>query len=153
MMRKATGPGRKPVYYVVAFTSRGRDETRLLGSLEAEVMEEVWRLGGGSTTIRGVWEALAARRPIAFNTVMTIMNRLAEKGLLIRRGHARAYRYVPRESRDTFMARVSKSVAEGMIKDFGDYAVAQFVAALDRADPRKLDDLRRVVNAHRKSKV
>jgi predicted transcriptional regulator len=143
---------RKPVYYVVAFSPEGMDEMRLLGPLETEVMDEVWRRHTGSTTIRSVWEPLARRRPIAFTTVMTIMNRLAEKGLLVRRGHARAYRYAPRESRDAFMARVSKSVAEGMIKDFREYAVSQFVAALERADPRKLDELRRVVNAHRRSR-
>lgn len=128
---------------ILAFKLRGRGLTRVLGSLEAEVMKEVWRQG--ETTIRRVWEALAVRRPIAFNTVMTVMNRLAEKGTLMRRGHTGGYRFSPRETRDAFMARVSKAIAEGLVKDFGDHAVAQFVAAVRDVDPAKLAALRRAV--------
>lgn len=117
--------------------------TCVLGSLEAEVMEEVWRQG--ETTIRRVWDALAKRRPIAFNTVMTVMNRLAEKRILVRRGHRGAYRFAAREPRDAFMARVSREIAQGLVRDFGDYAVAQFVTAVWDVDPAKLETLRRAL--------
>ena len=125
------------------FRTRGRGLTRVLGSLEAEVMEEVWRQG--ETTIRRVWDALAKRRPIAFNTVMTVMNRLADKGVLARRGHSGGYRFEARETRDAFMAKISHDIAHGLIRDFGDYAVAQFVTALRDADPAKLEKLRRAL--------
>lgn len=125
------------------FRMRGRGLTRVLGSLEAEVMEEVWRQG--ETTIRRVWDALAKRRPIAFNTVMTVMNRLADKGILARRGHRGAYRFAARETRDAFMARISHAIAQGLIRDFGDYAVAQFVTAVRDIDPAKLETLRRAL--------
>ncbi len=106
-------------------------------------MEEMWRQG--RTSIRRVWESLSSRRTLSFNSVMTIMNRLAEKGILIRGGRPRAHWFRPRESRDAFLTRVSKSVAEGLVKDFGDYAVAQFVAAVRDVDPQRLDALRRAV--------
>lgn len=125
------------------FKLRGHGLTRVLGSLEAEVMREVWRQG--DTTIRRVWEALSAHRPLAFNSVMTVMNRLTEKGLLIRRGHTRSYRFRPRESHDAFMARISHALAQGLIRDFGDHAVAQFVRALRTVDPQKLAALRHAV--------
>ncbi|HXF82850.1 MAG TPA: BlaI/MecI/CopY family transcriptional regulator [bacterium] len=125
------------------FRARGRGLTRVLGSLEAEVMEEVWRQG--ETTIRRVWDALARRRSIAFNTVMTVMNRLAGKGILVRRGHSGAYRFAAREPRDAFMARVSHEVAQGLIRDFGEHAVAQFVTAVRAVDPAKLRTLRRAL--------
>lgn len=128
-----------------AFRLRGRGLGRVLGSLEAAIMEQVWRQG--ETTIRRVWEAIAARRPINFNSVMTVMNRLAGKGILIRRGHARSYRFLARETREAFLAGVSKAIAKGLIKDFGDFAVAQFVAVLRDVDPAKLDALRRAVAA------
>jgi len=125
------------------FRVRGRGLTRVLGSLEAEVMEEIWRQG--ETTIRRVWDALVKRRPIAFNTVMTVMNRLADKGVLVRRGHSGAYRYAARENRDAFLARISHTIAQGLIRDFGDYAVAEFVTAIRDIDPAKLETLRRAL--------
>jgi len=129
--------------YVQTFRLHDRGLRRVMGSLEAEVMEEMWRRG--RTTIRRVWESLSSRRTLSFNSVMTIMNRLAEKGILIRGGRPRAHWFRPRESRDAFLTRVSKSVAEGLVKDFGDYAVAQFVAAVRDVDPQRLDALRRAV--------
>ncbi|MGH2361211.1 MAG: BlaI/MecI/CopY family transcriptional regulator [bacterium] len=129
--------------YVQTFRLRDRGLRRVMGSLEAEVMEEMWRQG--RTTIRRVWEPLSSRRTLSFNSVMTIMNRLAEKGILIRGGRPRAHWFRPRESKDAFLTRVSKSVAEGLVQDFGDYAVAQFVAAVRDVDPQRLDALRRAV--------
>jgi len=129
--------------YVQTFRLRDRGLRRVLGSLEAAVMEEMWRRG--RTTIRRVWESLSSRRTLSFNSVMTIMNRLTEKGILIRGGRPRAHWFRPRESKDAFLTRVSKSVAEGLVKDFGDYAVAQFVAAVRDVDPQRLDALRRAV--------
>jgi predicted transcriptional regulator len=119
---------------------------RVLGPLETEVIEEVWRQGE-TTTIRRVWDALRRQRPMSFNTVMTVMNRLAEKGILIRRGQTGSYRFFARVNREVFLAGVSKAIAAGLIRDFGDYAVAEFVAALREADPEKLEELRRTVAA------
>jgi predicted transcriptional regulator len=62
-----------------------------------EIMQAVW--DGGEVTVAEVWKALAARRPVARNTVQTLLTRLAEKGWLRCRtdGHAHRYRAaVPR---------------------------------------------------------
>lgn len=132
---------------VRAFWLRGRGLTRVLGSLEAEVMEEIWQRGESS--IREIWEALSRRRRLAFNTVMTVMNRLVEKGMLVRRGAPGSYRFAARESREAFMARISRAIAEGLIRDFGDLAVSQFVAALQDVDPEKLKVLERAISEGR----
>ncbi len=128
---------------VRVFKLDGRGVGRVLGSLETGVMEEVWRQR--ETTIRRVWEVLRRRRRLSFNTVMTVMNRLATKGFLIRRGPSGRYRFQARESREVFLTGVSRAIAAGLIKDFGDYAVAQFVAALREVDPAKLEALRQTV--------
>ncbi len=125
------------------FKLDGRGVGRVLGSLETEVMEEVWRQR--ETTIRRVWEVLRRHRRLSFNTVMTVMNRLATKGFLVRRGPSGRYRFQARESREVFLAEVSRAIVAGLIKDFGDYAVAQFVAALREVDPAKLEALRQTV--------
>src|SRR5680860_1755722 len=52
---------------------------QVLGDLEAEIMECMWDLG--SASVRRVHECLQEDRNIAYTTVMTVMTRLAEKGL------------------------------------------------------------------------
>lgn len=128
---------------ISAFRLRERRLRRVLGDLEADVMEVLWRRGQAS--IREVWDTVKGRRPITFNTVMTVMNRLVEKGLLRRedgRGH---YRYRPRMDRETLLAHVSRDVVEALVEEFGDIAVAQFVAVLREADPEQLKTLRRLI--------
>ena len=74
---------------ISSFRLRERHLRRVLGDLEADVMEVLWRRGEAS--IREVWEELKRRRSITFNSIMTIMNRLVAKGLLRREdGRGRA---------------------------------------------------------------
>jgi predicted transcriptional regulator len=112
---------------------------RVLGSLEAEIMEIIWQTG--TVTIRDVYENIAADRPISFNTVMTVMQRLAQKGLLKRQKGRRAYLFEPVESREEFTKRVTKEVSRGLIADFGMGAVSQFVHVLGEIDQDYLDKL------------
>jgi predicted transcriptional regulator len=65
----------------------------LLGPLETDVMEMVWRLG--DATVRDVHDQLADRRDLAYTTIMTTMARLAAKGLLTRDTSGLAHRYRP----------------------------------------------------------
>jgi predicted transcriptional regulator len=71
-------------------------------------MHVVWELDGG--TVRQVYEILNQQRPLAYTTVMTMMNILEEKGHLTRRKEGRAYRYQP--------VRPKSQVISGMVDDF-----------------------------------
>lgn len=116
---------------------------RVFGELEAAVMEAVWELG--APTVAEVCEALGP--DTNYKTVMTVLNRLVDKGTLTRKLDARAYRYEAVESRAAFEARVSRQVVEGLLLEFGDMAVAEFVNALDAVDPDLLERLRALVRA------
>jgi len=116
---------------------------RVFGELEAAVMDAVWTRGEAS--VLQVADDLADGAH--YKTVMTVMNRLVEKGVLERRRRSRAFVYRARESREAFRARVSQRVVEGLVRDFGDVAVAQFVATLEGVDPDLLARLRRLVDA------
>lgn len=63
-----------------------------LPPLELECMNALWGLGEG--TVQAVRERIFAVRPLAYTTVMTIMDRLARKGIVERekKGHAHIYR-------------------------------------------------------------
>jgi BlaI family transcriptional regulator, penicillinase repressor len=62
-----------------------------LAPLELECLRVLWPLGEG--TVRDIYRALAETRPRAYTTVMTIMDRLEQKGIVARRKVGRAYLY------------------------------------------------------------
>jgi predicted transcriptional regulator len=74
--------------------SRNPFKLLLLGSLEREVMTLVSQTGGG--TVRDVCSSLS--RPLAYTTVMTTLDRLFKKDLLVRQKDGRCFRYAPRSA-------------------------------------------------------
>ncbi len=106
-------------------------------------MEEVWRRG--RATVREVLEALnAGARKRAYTTVMTIMVRLAGKGLLARERKGRADIYAPTMTRDAYLEARASSEVEALVGEFGDVALAHFARQIDRLDPERLEQLRRL---------
>ncbi len=71
----------------------------------------LWPLGEG--TVRDIHRALAAIRPRAYTTVMTIMDRLAQKGIVTRRKVGRAFQYQARLSAEEARLKAVEKVVEG----------------------------------------
>jgi BlaI family transcriptional regulator, penicillinase repressor len=67
-----------------------------LAPLELDCMNTLWPVG--EATVREIRDLLAARRARAYTTIMTIMDRLARKGVVERRKAGRAYIYRPKLS-------------------------------------------------------
>ena len=109
---------------------------KFLGQLETEVMACLWQRG--EATVRDVADAIAARRPVAYTTVMTVMARLAEKGILRRAGDRRQFVYAPALDREGFLRRVSGRIVDDLVADFGEVAIAQFLDAIGRVAPERL---------------
>src|SRR5260370_34209633 len=67
-----------------------------LGSLEAQVMDALWA-AGRPVTVRQALEVLNEDRtpPLAYTTVLTVMQRLAGKGALTRTVRGRGHAYAP----------------------------------------------------------
>jgi predicted transcriptional regulator len=113
----------------------------LLGPLETEVMETVWRLG--ETTVRDVHAELAQRRDLAYTTIMTTMARLASKGYLARDTSGLAHRYVPTLSREEYEKSTVPSVVDWLVDSFPVPGMSYFVDVIDDdTDPAVLDALR-----------
>ena len=72
-----------------------KNRAPVFGHLEAEVMEIIWR--HGASTVNDV--AGSSKRPLAYTTVMTTLDRLFKKGLLERQKSERAFVYSERISR------------------------------------------------------
>ena len=74
-----------------------------LGDLERAVMDHLWDTGGPQT-VRQVHDALCTKRELAYTTVMTVLQRLARKGLVAQIRDDRAHRYAPVNGRDELVA-------------------------------------------------
>jgi BlaI family transcriptional regulator, penicillinase repressor len=81
-----------------------------LAPQELEIMKIVWERG--EATVRDVYEALRARRPIAYTTVLTMMKVLDRKGYLATDRGERAHVYRPQ--------RPQQRVVADMLRDFVD---------------------------------
>lgn len=115
----------------------GTGTEKLLGELELEVMHIVWERE--IVTVRDVLETLTQTRPLAYTTVMTVMSRLADKGLLVADKRGKTYYYRASQSEDEFEAQAVGAVVQSLITDFGgEIAISQFVEQLSAADPEQL---------------
>jgi len=74
-----------------------------LGDLEARVMRRIWARRE-PVTVREVLGDLQQERPVAYTTVMTVMDNLRKKGWLQRQAEGRAYRYAPLVSAEEYGA-------------------------------------------------
>lgn len=119
----------------------------LLGPLEQDVMDVVWRLG--DATVRDVHDQLAARRSIAYTTVMTTMTRLATKGFLRRDTAGLAHRYRPAVSRDTYAHSTVAQVLGWLMERYPEPAAAYLVEVVDDLDEVTIDELKAAVDRRR----
>ena len=101
-----------------------------LGDLEREVMQQLWD-AGEPLTVRQVHERLSRRRELAYTTVMTVLDRLAKKGVVTQQKADRAYRYAPAQSREEMTAALMLDALSAAPDGVRDAALAHFVGRLD----------------------
>ena len=110
---------------------------RRLGALEAEVMDFVWSRGDW-VGVNDILSVLHGQRR-AYTTVMTIVTRLCDKGLLQRQRRGRGFVYRPALSKEELAAQ---SLREVLASSEDPHAVlARFVEDLE-ASPQLLARLR-----------
>lgn len=92
---------------------------KVLGDLEADIMELIWSLPDQrSTTVREVFEILYEQRRIAYTTVMNTMTRLAKKHLLRVEKEDMAYVYTPALTQQEFVSRFVSHILEDLFISF-----------------------------------
>lgn len=105
------------------------------GALESAVMDVLWSSGGWMTTGE-ILDGLGTGRPLAYNTVTTIVARLFDKGRLERQRDGRAFAYRPCQSREEYTAMRMTEVLRGT--EDRSVALARFVETLDPSDQIQL---------------
>ena len=111
---------------------------------ELEILCILWR--SQPCTVKAIHEALAETRTVGYTTVLKQLQRMEEKGLVVRKkGAARAHLYrAADDSRD-----VRKSAVERLLNVAFDGSVAKLVshALGDRKIPAdEVDEIRRLVD-------
>jgi predicted transcriptional regulator len=108
------------------------------GQLQQEVLAAVIELG--ECTVRQVHERIGERRPVAYTTVLTVMSRLAERGVLQRERRGNVGVFAPAASSDS---NAAGQLVDQLIARFGAVGVSEFVERA-QAHPelmRQLQDL------------
>jgi predicted transcriptional regulator len=100
-----------------------------LAPLELECMSALWPMGEG--TVRDIHRQLTLARARAYTTVLTIMDRLAHKGIVTRRKVGRAYRYRANLSVDEARMKAVEKIVAGFFAGSAD-ALAAHLAARER---------------------
>ncbi len=106
-------------------------------------MDVLW--DGGDKTIKDVQRILDQEKATNFNTVMTVMNRLVDKGFLDKRMEGRSSVYQPVQTRTEFLNTQSKDMTNELMDEFGDVVVSHMLDALERADDELVAELEKKV--------
>jgi BlaI family transcriptional regulator, penicillinase repressor len=86
--------------------------------LELECLKVLWR--SGEANVKSVQEALAPRRPLAYTTVMTVLDRLARKGMVSRRKQGRLFLYASQLAPETVCEHAVKQLLENFFEGSAD---------------------------------
>ena len=117
----------------------GKGVETLLGELELEIMQIIW--ARQRVTVRDVLEVLTEKRPLAYTTVMTVMTRLVDKGILRQHRQDRTYEceavYTPEELTTKAVGQTIRSLLER----FGPLAVTEFIHQVGQVNPDELQRL------------
>jgi predicted transcriptional regulator len=120
-----------------------------MGPLELAVMETLWERGKGNVHDVASW----LDRQLAYNTVMTTLDRLYKKGLLKRSKQERAYVYSPRVSEVAWQRQQAQDLVSGFLagpRPVGEILVSCLVDAVGQHDAALLDHLEEKIRMKRR---
>ncbi len=108
-------------------------------------MATVWRLG--EAKVDDVRDQQPSRDRSAYTTVQTVMNRLVERGLLVRERRGRAFVYKPRYEESEYLARAIGDRLADAPPETRRAALISLVEGLERDE---LDDIAKLARAVRR---
>lgn len=129
----------------------GRQKNSLvpLGELETDLMERAW--AHQEVSVRALHQEMKGR--LAYTTLMTTMDRLYKKGLLLRRKDGKAYLYSPALSEREYQESLTQHFFGMMLDDprNSNAVLSRFVDAVSDADAKMLRELEEIVKAKRRN--
>lgn len=124
---------------------------RFFGPLESKVLDILWTHPNQS--IKEVQKKLEQQdEHLNFNTVMTVMNRLVDKGVLTKKQAGRASVYEPVHSKEHFLDIQSREITHELLEDFGPLVVNHMLDALEEADAEMIEKLEQKIKDLKKER-
>lgn len=120
-----------------------------LGELEQQIMHIVWEQK--HCYAREVLSKLKGEKKLAYTTVATILQRLFDKGLVVRKEDKSGYIYSPKLSKEKYSKNIAQSFLKNFINSFGDTAIASFADSIDKLPIKKRDYFLRLLEGNDKN--
>lgn len=123
---------------------------QIQGQLQQRVMRALWDLGRGN--VEEVRQALPARQRGAYTTIQTVLNRLAERGLIMKEREGNVIFYTPAVSESDYYSRSLSETLARASSEARRTALAQIVGELTPGERNQIDDLAREIASKRKGR-
>lgn len=114
-----------------------------LGELENDIMQFIWDKKD-SVTAKMVYENITTKRSIALTTVFTILDRLTDKGILLKKKVGKSILYKPILTREQYVEEVTKKTLQGLIEFSKENVISCFVDIISNTDD--LDKIKQLIS-------
>jgi len=118
---------------------RPRNGLGALGGLEIEIMPIVWR--EGEVTVKDVFEEMYEKHKLAYTTIMTVMNRLANKGVLNQDRRTIPYLYTAAVSQHEMAGKMLDQVVDKVLGGSTGMLVSYCIDR-NKLEPKEMDELK-----------
>ncbi len=122
--------------------------SQVLGQLELRLMDILWT-ASEPLSVRDVLAQLG-RSKLAYTTVMTTLDRLYKKELLLREKQGNAFVYQAAMDHDEYQRRVVAAAVGPLLEQGAGPVLAAFVDVAAGVDEKHLLQLERLIAAHRR---
>jgi predicted transcriptional regulator len=115
-----------------------------LGETEMELLQHVWEMK--HATVAEVHQRVLQTRPVAYTTIMSILKKLADKGLLGYEQEGSAYVYFALKPAEQVRANVLRDVLNKVFSG-SPMALVQTLVAQEHFDETQLAEIRQLIEA------
>lgn len=115
------------------------DSGPIQGELQNQIMATLWRLGDGS--VEQVRSGLPPRYRGAYTTIQTVLNRLVERGLVVREKVGKGFQYRPAVSEEDYLSRSIAGTLANASQHARRGALARLIGNLN---PDELSEIQRM---------
>ncbi len=114
-------------------------------AVELEILQVLW--DRESATVRDVVEALNETRPRAYTSILSMLNVMLEKELVVREPRGRAHVYRARKPREKTLGGIVGDLL-GRAFDGSASSLITQVLTESKPSPHELDEIRKVIEAY-----
>lgn len=124
---------------------------QVFGKLEKPIMETLWIKGESS--VRDILEELNNSQGQTYSTLITVMNRLSNKGLLEKKKVGKTFFYTPAYTKAELLDIVSKKVIQGISELSLQTTILNFIDYISSKDSKELDHLSELIKNRKKQNL